>query len=113
MISPLEPHRYRDAGTFRTALEARLREAARGDTRSLNLLRLQFAVGRFLARLELAQPGQWVAKGGTSLLARFAGQCRLSRDLDVQGRQVREAGYASLVAAAAIDAGDWLRYRVE
>lgn len=113
MTSPLDPGRYRSASAFHAALEARLRQSSGGDPLRLNLMRLQFAIGRLLSRLELTRPGEWVAKGGTSLLARFDGRCRLSRDLDLQRRQLREVGMAAMTEAAATDAGDWLSYRVD
>jgi hypothetical protein len=62
VISPLEPGRYSSAAAFRAALEARLRQAAGGEPRRLNLMRVQFAIGRLLVRLELTQPGEWIAK---------------------------------------------------
>lgn len=113
MISPLEPRRYPSAAAFHAGLEARLRQASNGDPRRLNLMRVQFAIARLLVRLELAQPGEWVAKGGTSLLARLDGQCRLSRDLDIQRRPPHQVGNSSLDVAVAVDAGDWMNYRVD
>jgi hypothetical protein len=75
-------------------------------------MRVQFAIGRLLARLGMAQPQQWIAKGGTSLLARFDGRCRLSRDLDLQRRDLQEIGMSALTDAAAVDGADWLTYRI-
>jgi predicted nucleotidyltransferase component of viral defense system len=112
VTSPLEPSRYANAAAFHAALEARLRRAAGGDPHRLNVMRVQFAIGRLLARLGMAQPQQWIAKGGTSLLARFDGRCRLSRDLDLQRRDLQEIGMSALTDAAAVDGADWLTYRI-
>lgn len=113
MILSLEPARYESPAAFHAALEARLRAASGGDAYRWTLMRTQFAISRLLVRLQLAQPGEWVAKGGTSLLARLDGRCRLSRDLDLQRRDFATVGEAGLRQAADADAGDWLRYRVE
>lgn len=113
MIRPLDPASYTSAGAFYAALEARLREASEDNAHRWLLMRTQFAISRLLARLQTAQPGVWVTKGGTSMLARLDGQCRLSRDLDLQCRDFADAGQRGLSVAARVDAGDWLRFRVE
>ncbi len=112
MSSPLDPGRYGSAAAFHAALETRLKGAASGDSRRLELMRTQFVIARLLTRLELARPGVWITKGGSSLLARLGGECRLSRDLDVAHGQSRNVGEADLRAAADLEAGDWLRFRV-
>jgi hypothetical protein len=58
--SPLEPGRYGSAAAFHTALEIRLKAAAGGDPRRLELMRTQFVIARLLTRLELTQPGTWI-----------------------------------------------------
>jgi hypothetical protein len=75
-------------------------------------MRTQFVIARLLTRLELSQPGRWITKGGSSLLARLGGDCRLSRDLDMTHGELRNAGVANLRAAADLEADDWLRFRV-
>lgn len=113
MIRPLDPGSYRSPPAFYTALEARLREASGGDSSRWALTRTQFAIARLLVRLQSTQPGVWIAKGGTSMLARLGGRCRLSRDLDLQYRDFAKAGEEGIRRAADFDAGDWLRFRVE
>lgn len=113
MMRPLEPGDYESPAAFYAALEARLREASGGDADRWGLMRTQIAISRLLIRLQSTQPGQWIAKGGTSMLARLDGRCRLSRDLDLQYRDVVRAGDEGLRRAADFDARDWLRYRVE
>lgn len=113
MIRPLAPDRYDSPTDFHAGLEARLREASGGDSYRLTLMRTQFAISRLLVRLQSTQPGVWITKGGTSLLTRLDGHCRLSRDLDLQCRDFARAGEIGLRRAADLDAGDRLRYRVE
>jgi hypothetical protein len=110
--TPLDPGRYGSAAAFHTALEARLRTAAHGDPRRLELMRTQFVIARLLTRLELTRPGIWVTKGGSSLLARLGAECRLSRDLDMAHGQLASNGATDLHAAAVLDGADWLRFHL-
>lgn len=112
MSSPLDPARYQTPTAFLAALEVRLREASGEDHRRWNLMRTQFAISRLLVRLQSVQPGEWVVKGGTSMLARLEGRCRLSRDLDVMYRELARDGEESIRRAADRDEGDWLSFRV-
>lgn len=112
MISPLDPASYQSPLAFRTALEARLREASGGDQRRLGVMRTQFAISRLLVRLQQAQPGEWVVKGGTSMLARLNGRCRLSRDLDLLYHDLARTGDDGLRCAVGHDPGDWLRFHI-
>lgn len=113
MISPLDPSRYGSPTAFNTALEARLREASGGDHKRLAVMRTQFAISRLLVRLQETRPDEWVVKGGTSMLARLDGRCRLSRDLDLLYHDLARVGDAGLRGAIGHDAGDWLRFHIE
>ena len=73
---------YATAAAFRRALEDRLKAEARTRGRSLEELRREFLFQRFLAMLFSAPDGQWVLKGGASLLMRLA-DARFSKDLDL------------------------------
>lgn len=73
---------YATATAFRRALEDRLKAEARARGRSLEELRREFIFQRFLAMIFSATDGQWVLKGGASLLMRLA-NARFSKDLDL------------------------------
>lgn len=113
MTNDLEPARYTTAGAFHTALEARLRELAGRDPHRLASMRAQVAISRLLVRLSLTQPGEWITKGGTCLLARLGELCRLSRDLNLARREMTRSAADAIRQAADLDADDWLTYRCE
>lgn len=113
MTRDLEPERYATAGAFQTALEARLRELAGRDHHRIASMRTQVAISRLLVRLSLAQPNEWITKGGTCLLARLGERCRLSRDLDLARRNMARSAADAIHHAVGLDADDWLTYRVE
>lgn len=112
VIRPLDPGSYTSHTAFYAALETRLREASDGSAPRWGLMRTQFAISRLLVRLQATQPDRWITKGGTSMLARLDGRCRLSRDLDLQCRSFADGAQEGLRAAADFDAGDWLRFQV-
>jgi Nucleotidyl transferase AbiEii toxin, Type IV TA system len=50
-------------------------------------LRREVAYDRFLARLQIAAPGEWLLKGGVALDLRFArGEARRTKDVDLETR---------------------------
>ncbi|HEX4952840.1 MAG TPA: nucleotidyl transferase AbiEii/AbiGii toxin family protein [Thermoanaerobaculia bacterium] len=71
---------------------------------------------RLLARLELAQPGLWVLKGGMALEIRLGDRARTTRDLDLvlcAWLDDPEAIHGDLLDALSADpAGDGLIFRV-
>lgn len=74
---------YASAQAFRAALEARLRDQAERTGVSLVRLRRRVMFERIIARLDEAQPGRWVLKGGMALEIRLHDDARLTRDIDV------------------------------
>lgn len=105
---------YATANAFRRALEDRLKSEAKSRGRSLEELRREFLFQRFLALLFSAPDGQWVLKGGASLLMRLAG-ARFSKDLDLLhlGELSPEEEIAELRALTAPREGDHLTFVIE
>lgn len=62
---------YATADAFHDSVKARLRSAAERSRHSVNELRRQFAYDRLLTRVFIEDPGEWVLKGATALLARI------------------------------------------
>jgi hypothetical protein len=106
---------------FKTSLEARLKTVAAERGIPINTLRLKLVIERLLARL-FAQPHPpWVLKGGYAMELRYRPRARTTRDIDLtcagdenmdlqaRLRIVRE----QLQAAAEIELGDYLTFRIE
>jgi hypothetical protein len=74
---------YDTAAAFRQAIEARLNQRAREDGVEVNRVRRGFVFERIMARLEVADPGAWVVKGGMALEWRLGKRARGTRDLDL------------------------------
>ncbi|OHU47226.1 hypothetical protein BKG82_26590 [Mycobacteroides chelonae] len=72
---------YKTPAAFHTAVEHRLKEAARRTGRPVNELRRQYLSQRFLARVFGRADSEWVLLGGTALLTRIPG-ARHSMDVD-------------------------------
>lgn len=79
--------RYQSAADFRTALETRLVNQSREEGVDLQRLRKRVVFERMLSRLERAQPGRWVLKGGIALEVRLRERARSTRDLDLALRE--------------------------
>ena len=105
---------YATANAFRRALEDRLKSEAKARGRALEELRREFLFQRFLALIFSASDGQWVLKGGASLLMRLA-QARFSKDLDLLhlGELSPDEAIAELRALTAPHEGDHLRFVIE
>lgn len=73
----------RQAAALRASLEQRLKNRAQQEGLSIDRLRRQVTVERLLARLEGAQAGCWVLKGGMALEVRLGGVARATKDLDL------------------------------
>jgi len=84
---------YDTAAAFRHAIEARLNQRASEDGVEVNRVRRGFVFERIMARLEVADPGAWVVKGGMALEWRLGKRARGTRDLDLvlRGHAVRGA----------------------
>ncbi|MEV6048785.1 nucleotidyl transferase AbiEii/AbiGii toxin family protein [Streptomyces xanthochromogenes] len=70
-----------------------------------------FLFQRLTARVFGADPDGWLLQGGQALLVRYASAARLSKDIDLQylSDSLAEA-HQALLAAAATDLGDYLRF---
>jgi predicted nucleotidyltransferase component of viral defense system len=74
---------YETPQTLRMALEDRLRNRSAQTGISPDRLRRRVLFERIVARLEAAEPGQWVLKGGMALEVRLGDDARLTKDLDL------------------------------
>lgn len=74
---------YRSAHALRTALENRLLARSAETGVSLDRLRRRVMFERIIARIQAAEPGQWVLKGGMALEVRLRDDARLTRDVDL------------------------------
>jgi hypothetical protein len=74
---------YETPHARRTALEARLLNQARRSDVSLDRLRRRVIFERVMSRLQAAEPGDWVLKGGMALEVRLGDSARLTKDLDL------------------------------
>lgn len=108
--------RYKSPGALRAALEARFLDQARSEAVSLDRLRRRAVFERILVRLERAQAGKWVLKGGMALELRWLDRARATRDLDLVSRELSSDGSGvrdDLVEALSQDPdGDWFEFRV-
>jgi hypothetical protein len=71
------------AAATRQAIEARLNQRARDEKTDANRLRRRLVFERLLVRLDAAEPGAWVVKGGMALEWRLGTRARATRDLDL------------------------------
>ncbi len=115
---------YGTPAAFRMALEARLANRARaaGGRESgthetgvdLNRLRRRVVFERLLVRLDDAQRGRWVLKGGMALELRWRDRARATRDLDLATRTPAadaDGLRAVLAETLARDPhGDWFQF---
>ena len=99
--------KYASAPAFRDALEQRLRTETRKSGVSLMRLRKRVAFERFLARLVVDAPERWVLKGAFALDVRLGLRTRTTKDLDLARPDDEQAATEDLVAAAAVDLGDF------
>lgn len=105
--------RYATPAVFRTALEARLLVHSKATSLTLDRLRKQVVFERLLARLLVAAPDRWVLKGGFALDLRLGTRARPTKDLDLARGDDVEQATADLLAAQAVDLGDYFVFAVE
>jgi len=105
--------RYASAPTFRQALEARLGAASRAGGPSLARLRKEVAFDRLLARLVAVAPERWILKGALALDYRFGDRARTTRDVDLAVAGDEASATADLLAAQALDLGDFFSFAIE
>ena len=73
---------YKTAPAFRMALEQRLLSRSKATKVSLDRLRRRVVFERIVSRLQVAEPGVWVLKGGMALEVRLLDEARLTKDID-------------------------------
>ncbi len=78
---------YSSAESLRQALEHRLGERSTATGLPIDRLRRRVLMERIVARLEHADPGRWVLKGGMALEVRLAERARLTKDIDLALRE--------------------------
>lgn len=100
---------YETAQALRMALEQRLLDRSKATEVSLDRLRRRVLFERIFSRLQAAEPGLWVLKGGMALEVRLRDGARLTKDIDLglrgdvaDAEELRER----LVEALEVDADD-------
>lgn len=74
---------YETAQALRMALEQRLLSRSKETKVSLDRLRRRVLFERIVSRLQVAEPGLWVLKGGMALEVRLLDEARLTKDIDL------------------------------
>lgn len=105
--------RYGTAAAFSAALDRRLLTAAREANASLPRLRRLVVFERLLARLLVVAPDRWVLKGGFALDLRLGNRARTTKDVDLARQDDEAAATADLLAAQAVDLGDYFVFAIE
>jgi predicted nucleotidyltransferase component of viral defense system len=106
---------YGTDAAFRAALEARLASRSRDTGTDLGRLRRRVVFERVLARLESAEPGRWVLKGGMALEVRWQDRARATRDLDLAVRDNVDSGPSvrrALIQSLSLNSEDRFRFTV-
>jgi hypothetical protein len=97
---------YKSAQAFRIALEDRLLARSAETGVSLDRLRRRVMFERIIARIQAAEPGHWVLKGGMALEVRLRDDARLTKDVDLGLRDDIDSGpdlHERLVEILAVD----------
>jgi hypothetical protein len=104
--------KYKDAASFRHALEVRLKATASDDAVSVNRLRKTVSLERFLARLLKVTPERWLLKGGVALEFRLHNLARATKDLDLWMREGEETATDNLISATEVDLQDFFAFTI-
>ncbi len=108
--------RYETPAAFRTALEQWVRSGSESSGITHGRLRNQIVFERIAVRLDHAEPGRWVVKGGHALVVRLGAGARTTTDLDlgVRDEETSVAGLRDrLIEALSVDPdGDWCTFTV-
>jgi len=105
--------KYATPGAFRTALEQRLLTTAREADLPVIRLRKLVVFERLLARLLIVAPDRWLLKGALALDLRLGGRSRTTKDMDLACYNDDEAAVTDLLAAQAVDLGDYFTFAIE
>jgi hypothetical protein len=92
---------YDSPQALRAALEARIRNESTETGISPDRLRRRVIFQRIVARLQRAEPGCWVLKGGMALEVRLHDAARVTKDIDLGLRD--DAGKASDLRERLVD----------
>lgn len=95
---------YDSPQALRQALEQRLLNRSLESHVPIDRLRRRVMFERLVVRLERAEPGKWVLKGGMALEVRLGDDARLTKDVDLGLRE--NTADASLLREKLIDALD-------
>lgn len=108
---------YATPQALRIALEQRLLRRSAETGISLDRLRRRVVFERVVVRLQHAEPGLWVLKGGMALEVRLGDHARLTKDLDLglrTGITNAENLHSRLLDALSVDPdGDRFEFTVE
>lgn len=108
---------YETPQALRTALEARIRNESAANGISPDRLRRRVVFQRIVTRLQRAEPGRWVLKGGMAMEVRLQDAARLTKDLDLGLRDAdidpAELRDRLIEALVRDDDGDGFRFAVE
>jgi hypothetical protein len=78
---------YDTPQALRTALESRIRNESAVTGLAPDRLRRRVVVQRIVTRVQRAEPGRWVVKGGMAMEVRLHDAARLTKDLDLGLRE--------------------------
>jgi predicted nucleotidyltransferase component of viral defense system len=78
---------YGSPAALRAALEHRIRAESQETGVPLSRLRRRVLFERIVSRIEGAEPGRWVVKGGMALEVRLENRARTTKDLDLGLRE--------------------------
>jgi predicted nucleotidyltransferase component of viral defense system len=104
--------KYRTPAAFRTALEARLKEAQH-DGVGVGRLRKRVVFERLLTRLNAVAPDTWVLKGGFALELRVGARARTTKDIDIDWATGEDEAVELLLEASAMTLDDRFEFAVE
>jgi hypothetical protein len=71
------------------------------------------AIDRLMARLIAVTSDRWLLKGAVALQLKLTEQARTTKDLDIAHQEDEAAATADLIAAQAIDLGDFFQFSIE
>lgn len=108
--------KFTSASAFKASLEDRLRARAKELSVPFQTLQLKFVIERLLARLFHEGDVPWLLKGGFAMDLRFRPRARTTKDVDLSVRlmtgDVAHDLRDRLQAAASLDLGDFLQFRI-
>ncbi len=90
---------YGTPQALRAAIEARIRNESAATGVSPDRLRRRVVLQRIVTRLQRAEPGCWVLKGGMAMEVRLQDAARLTKDLDLG---LRESNISSSETPSAV-----------